>query len=78
MFVTTAQWQSEPGPELIEQFNTKSAEMLTDFDSNKTLTRLDDGVFQATRTWPNQATADEWCAFVLALGAISATVSSYP
>ena len=78
MFVTTAHWQSDPSLELIEQFNAKSAEMLTDFESNKTLTRLDDGGIQATRTWPSQATADEWCAFVLGLGAISATVSSYP
>jgi hypothetical protein len=78
MFVTTAQWQSEPSPELVEQFNAKTAQMLTDFESDKTLSRLDDGVFQATRTWPDQAKADEWCAFVTGLGAISATVSSYP
>ena len=78
MFVTTAQWQSEPSPELVEQFDAKTAQMLTDFESNKTLSRLDDGVFQATRTWPDQAKADEWCAFVIGLGAISATVSSYP
>jgi len=78
MFVTTAHWQSEPGLELIQQFNAKSAEMLTDFVSNKTLTRLENGVFQATRTWPDQAKAEEWRDFVLGLGAISATVSSYP
>jgi hypothetical protein len=78
MFVTTTQWQSEPGIELVDQFNIKSAQMLTDFESNKTLSRLDNGVFQATRTWPDQAKADEWCAFVLELGAISATVASLP
>lgn len=77
MFITTAQWQSMPTEELVEQFNAKSAELAGDFESTKLLNTLPDGKVSATRTWPTQATADAWCTFVLGLGAESAVAEPY-
>jgi hypothetical protein len=77
MFITTTQWDSNPTDELIAQFEAKSAELAGDFVSTKLLDRLPAGGVSATRTWPDQATADAWCAFVLGLGATNATAEPY-
>lgn len=77
MFITTTQWDSDPSGDLIVQFEAKSAELAGDFVSTKLLDRLISGGLTATRTWPDQATADAWCAFVLGLGATSAVAEPY-
>ena len=77
MFITTTQWDSTPTQDLIAQFEAKSIELAGDFVSTKLLDRLSTGGVSATRTWPTQATADAWCAFVLELGATSAVAEPY-
>ena len=77
MFITTTHWDSMPTEEMIRQFDTKSNELVGDFVSNKLLDKLPSGGLVATRTWPNQETADAWCAFVLGLGATNSIVEPY-
>lgn len=77
MFITTTQWASTPTEEMVAQFEAKSTELVGSFVSNKLLDRLPDGGLIATRTWPDQASANAWCEFVLGLGAVSSAADPY-
>lgn len=78
MFITTAQWAKEPSIELITEYESKAFELLGDFDSTKYLIRTTYGQpVTGTRTWPDQATADAWCIYIVGKGAISAVAAPY-
>jgi hypothetical protein len=74
MRYTTVIWQPPITPEQQAACEAKVAELATE-GIETTLTFVDEGSRQvAIRSWPDLASAEEWCAFVLGIGCSSAAI----